>query len=101
MVSEEHPSWTVNTLKSYTDQRFADSDKAVLAALQANKENAAQTSLSTDKRFDQLNEKLDVLQSTVTSNTGGQSVSQRTWTLMLPTLMSAGAIMTVIILHKP
>ena len=59
--------WTVETLKEYMDQRFADNDKAVqaalvsqeklvAAALVAVKEENRKTELAQEKRFDSVNE---------------------------------------------
>ena len=46
--------WTVGALKSYVDQRFLDSDKAVQLALMAAKEAVAKAEAAADKRFDDL-----------------------------------------------
>jgi hypothetical protein len=51
--------WNVYSLKSYVDQRFLDSDKAVSAALQAAKEAVAKAEVATEKRFDALSEEAD------------------------------------------
>ncbi len=48
--------WTFETFKEYIDQRFADSDKAIQAALQAAKEAVAKAEIATEKRFDAVNE---------------------------------------------
>lgn len=54
MTEPAHPSngWSVSTLKVYMDQRFGDSDKAVAAALSAQKEAVIKAEIATDKRFE-------------------------------------------------
>lgn len=49
-------SWTVDTLKEYTEQRFTDQDKAVQAALLAAKEAVIKAEVATEKRFEATNE---------------------------------------------
>lgn len=51
--------WTIPSLKSYVDQRFLDSDKAVSAALQAAKEAVGKAEIATEKRFDALSDEAD------------------------------------------
>jgi len=93
--------WTINSLKTYMDQRFTDSDKAVLAALVAQKETAAQLATSTDKRFDQVIDKIDILQTTMNQTTGGRTNSDKVWSLGLPALLSAAGIITMILVVHP
>lgn len=47
--------WTVDTLKSYTEQRFTDQDKAVQAALQAAKEAVNKAEAANEKQFEAAN----------------------------------------------
>src|ERR1700756_5065383 len=49
-------AWTVETLKEYTDRRFMDSENAVQIALDAAKEAVEKANISSDKRFDSVNE---------------------------------------------
>lgn len=48
--------WTVDTLKAHHDQRFADQDKAVTAALQAAKEATTKAERAAERRFESVNE---------------------------------------------
>lgn len=93
--------WNVHTLKEYTDGRFEAADKAVLAALDAAEKGLNKVASGTDKRFDELSDKIDKIQESVSSATGGQTSNQRLMAIALPTIMSAGAIITVILVHKP
>lgn len=47
--------WTTDTLKSYTEQRFTDQDKAVQAALQAAKEAVNKAEAANEKQFEAAN----------------------------------------------
>ena|ERR1035437_6398347 len=55
----DQAGWNIPSLKSYVDQRFLDSDKAVSAALQAAKEAVGKAEIATEKRFDALSEEAD------------------------------------------
>lgn len=48
--------WTVDTLKAHFDQRLADQEKAVDAALAAAKEATQKAESAAERRFDALNE---------------------------------------------
>lgn len=91
----------MTTLKEYVDQRFDASDRAVLVALVNAKEGLEKVASGTDKRFDELNGKIDDLTAAVSTSGGSQSASQRFWATAWPTIMSTAAIVTVVILHKP
>jgi hypothetical protein len=91
-VASPPNGWTVATLKTYMDQRFGDSDKAVAAALQAadkavqaallaQKEAVLKAEIATDKRFETarieadfrmnaLGSKIDELQAIVNQSAG-------------------------------
>lgn len=47
--------WTTDTLKSYIEQRFADQDKAVQAALLAAKEAVLKAEAANEKQFEAAN----------------------------------------------
>jgi hypothetical protein len=98
-LRELQRGWTVKTLKSYVDRRFQDSDKAVLAALDAAQKGLDQVAVSTEKQFDRTNQKIDVMQKTLNENIGGDSTSRRFWNTAIPTLMSAAAIVVVVALR--
>jgi hypothetical protein len=49
-------SWSVDTLKEFMNQRFADQDKAVQAALLAAKEAVLKAEVASEKRFESVNE---------------------------------------------
>src|ERR1035437_7296372 len=55
----DQAGWNIPSLKSYVDQRFLDSDKAVSAALQAAKQAVGKAEIATEKRFDALSEEAD------------------------------------------
>jgi len=66
-TAKQESGWTVDTLKQHYDQRFADSEtavsaalvsqeKAVAAALAAAKEAVAKAETASEKRFDAVNE---------------------------------------------
>lgn len=48
--------WTIETLKEWVDQRFADNQTAVSSALLAAKEAVIKAEISTEKRFDSVSE---------------------------------------------
>ena len=101
MTEPAHPSngWTVPTLKTYMDQRFGDSDKAVAAALQAadkavqaallaQKEAVIKAEIATDKRFETVRQeadfrmnalaaKIDELQASMNRGVGRAGVADR------------------------
>src|ERR1035437_7663467 len=73
--------WTVYTLKAYMDRRFEDADKAVVAALSAQKEAVVKAEIATEKRFETVRQeadfrmnalasKIDDLQASMNQNTG-------------------------------
>jgi hypothetical protein len=52
MAKETEPTWTVNTLKLYFEQRFADNEKAVQAAFLAAKDAVSAALMSAEKAVD-------------------------------------------------
>jgi hypothetical protein len=59
MVDNDGNAWTPAILKQYVDQRFLDSDKANVLALQAAEKAVAKAEVATDKRFDALADDAD------------------------------------------
>ena len=61
MTDQAHTpnGWTVYTLKAYVDRRFEDADKAVVAALSAQKEAVVKAEIATEKRFEQVRQEAD------------------------------------------
>ncbi len=77
--------WTLDTLKEFTDQRFADADKAIAAALiaqekqvsaslESTKEAITKAEASADKRFDLLSEKISEVSDLLNKATGQNGV---------------------------
>jgi hypothetical protein len=48
--------WTLDTLKEHFERRFLDMDKAVAAALQAQKEATTKAETAAERRFESVNE---------------------------------------------
>jgi hypothetical protein len=55
-TQKDESGWTVDTLKEFMTQRFADQDKAVQAALLAAKEAVLKAEVASEKRFESVNE---------------------------------------------
>lgn len=99
-MSRRRRGWSVKTLKSYTDQRFADSDKAVLAALQSAEKRVDEAASSSEKRFDQLSDQIDKIETIVQQNVGGVTTSQRLWAVAIPSILSVAAIVILLARSK-
>jgi NAD(P)-dependent dehydrogenase (short-subunit alcohol dehydrogenase family) len=122
MASEEQApvvGWTVGTLLHYVDmrfdaaekataQRFADDGKAVIAALDAVKLSNDKAERQTERLFDQLrvdaeardqstNDALAVLQATVNRNSGGQSSTQRIWSILIPSFIGVASVVAIVV----
>ena len=111
--------WNVYSLKSYVDQRFLDSDKAVSAALQAAKEAVGKAEIATEKRFDalsdeadrraeDLSDKIGHLQTAISQGDGVTSGEDRHRTRLTQGLLALAAtggfttaVVTLIVTHHP
>jgi chlorite dismutase len=73
MADEAHApnGWTVYTLKSYMDRRFEDADKAVVAALSAQKEAVVKAEIATEKRFETVRQEADFRMNALASKIDG------------------------------